>query len=454
MNYRIEKDSMGEIFVPETAYYGAQTQRSLENFKIGREKMPEEIIRGIALVKKAAALGNERTGVLDREKASLICRVADEIMEGQWEEQFPLSLWQTGSGTQTNMNVNEVIAHRGNEIAGKAVLHPNDDVNKSQSSNDVFPTAMHIAFVKEITEKLLPQLKKLGKEFQNLEDRGRDVIKTGRTHLQDATPISFGQEVSGWRGALETACAIIEDSLEYLKRIPLGGTAVGTGLNATKAYAEEAVKEICTHTGINFVEEDNKFHGMSMKDGALHCHGSLKTLAMNLIKIANDLRLLASGPRCGLGEIHLPENEPGSSIMPGKVNPTQIEALTMVCAQVLGNDTAISFAASQGNLELNVYMPLIAHNFLQSVRLLSDAMESFRKNCVAGISINEEKMRHNTEISLMNVTSLNKVIGYENGARIVKKAYQEGTTLKEAALALNILTAEEFDRHMDPGKMI
>ena len=452
--YRIEFDSMGEIKVEVDKLWGAQTQRSLENFEIGTERMPLEIIRAFALLKKAAALVNVELGQLDPAIADAIVAACDEIFEGKWDDQFPLVVWQTGSGTQTNMNVNEVIANRGNEILGKKVIHPNDHVNKAQSSNDTFPTAMHIAAVMEIEGRLYPALYHLEETFRALSDKYKGIIKIGRTHLQDATPLTLGQEISGWLVMLEQTESMIQCSLDYVKEIALGGTAVGTGLNTHPEFGERAADKISMLSGTEFVTAPNKFHALTSKDALVYTHGALKALAANLMKIANDIRWLASGPRCGIGELSIPENEPGSSIMPGKVNPTQCEALTMVCCQVMANDTAVSFAASQGNFQLNVYMPVLIYNMLQSIRLLSDAMESFEKNCVSGILPNEEKIKSNLESSLMLVTALNPHIGYEKAAEIAKLAYKQNLTLKQAAVALGMLTEEEFDRFVDPTKMV
>lgn len=452
--YRIEHDSMGEISVEEDKLWGAQTQRSLENFVIGDEKMPVEIIRAFAVLKKAAALVNLELGTLEPVIADAISAACDEILEGKWDDQFPLAVWQTGSGTQTNMNVNEVIAARGNQLLGKKIIHPNDHVNKAQSSNDTFPTAMHIAAVTQIEERLLPALFHLEETFRRLSDQYAKIIKIGRTHLQDATPLTLGQEISGWLAMLEQTESMIQSSLDYVKEIALGGTAVGTGLNTHPAFAEKAAEKISMLSGMEFVTAPNKFHALTSKDALVNTHGALKALAANLMKIANDVRWLASGPRCGIGELTIPENEPGSSIMPGKVNPTQCEALTMVCCQVMANDAAVGFAASQGNFQLNVYMPVLIYNMLQSIRLLSDAMESFNKNCAMGIQPDEEKIRHNLESSLMLVTALNPHIGYEKAAEVAKTAYRQGLTLKQAAVSLGMLTEEEFDRLVDPAKMV
>jgi len=454
MDYRTEHDSMGEVQVPVEKYWGAQTQRSFENFKIGTEKMPTEIIRAFAILKKAAAMANNRLGKLDERRKALISGVCDEILGGKLNEHFPLVVWQTGSGTQSNMNVNEVIANRGNEVAGEKLLHPNDHANMSQSSNDTFPTAMHIAAALEIEERLFPSLDTLIQSFERLMQENEGIVKTGRTHLQDATPISFSQEISGWKAMLEKSKEMLQLSLPGLRELALGGTAVGTGLNAPKGFDVEVAKAVSELTHKDFKTADNKFHSLSSKDELVFAHGALKALAANLMKIANDIRWLGSGPRCGLEEIFLPENEPGSSIMPGKVNPTQCEALTMVSVQVMANDVAVGMAASQGNFELNVYMPVCIYNFLQSVRLLSDAMLSFNRNCVVGIKANKEKMQENLHRSLMLVTCLNPYIGYENAAKTAKKAFQENISLKEACLQLGFLTEEKFDEVFKPEQMI
>jgi fumarate hydratase class II len=453
-NYRIEHDSMGEIKVEADKLWGAQTQRSLENFKIGTEKMPLEIIRAFAVLKKAAAIVNQELGQLEPVVADAIGSACDEILDGRWDDQFPLAVWQTGSGTQSNMNVNEVIANRGNEILGKKVIHPNDHVNKAQSSNDTFPTAMHIAAVIEIEEGLFPALHRLEETFRALSGRYEGIIKIGRTHLQDATPLTLGQEISGWLAMLEQTEDMIRGSLEYVREIALGGTAVGTGLNTHPEFGVRAAEKISALAGTDFVTAHNKFHALTSKDALVHTHGALKALAANLLKIANDVRWLASGPRCGIGELKIPENEPGSSIMPGKVNPTQCEALTMVCCQVMANDTAVGFAASQGNFQLNVYMPVLIYNVLQSIRLLADAMESFDENCAKGIVPDEARIKNNLESSLMLVTALNPHIGYEKAAEIAKTAYRKDMTLKQAAISLGILTEEEFERFVDPTKMV
>ena len=452
--FRIEHDSMGEVQVPADKYWGAQTQRSYQNFKIGIEKIPMEIIRAFAILKKAAAIANSRLGKLDEERLSIISQVCDEILAGKLDEHFPLAVWQTGSGTQSNMNVNEVIAGRGNELAGKKLIHPNDHSNMSQSSNDTFPTAMHIAAVAEIEDKLLPAIGLLSSTFSRLMKENEGVIKTGRTHLQDATPITFSQEISGWKNMLDKSEAMIRLSLPGLKELALGGTAVGTGLNAPKGFDVEVAKAVSELTGKDFVTAPNKFHSLTSKDELVFTHGALKGLAADLMKIANDVRWLASGPRCGLGEIFIPENEPGSSIMPGKVNPTQCEAVTMVAVQVMANDAAVGMAASQGNFELNVFMPVCIYNFLQSVRLLTDVLISFNNNCAAGIRANREKMEENLHRSLMLVTCLNPYIGYENAAKTAKKAYAENISLKEACVSLGFLTPERFDEVFRPEKMV
>ena len=447
---------MGEVLVPADKYWGAQTERSRQNFKIGGEVMPREIIRAFGILKKAAAMANRelRSEKMTEEKLSAISLACDEIISGELDAHFPLVVWQTGSGTQSNMNVNEVVANRGNELTGKNLLHPNDDVNMSQSSNDTFPTAMHIAAVSEICGALLPEIDSLIATFERIEAENPNIIKSGRTHLQDATPIKFAQEVSGWRAMLQCSKEQISLSLTPLARLALGGTAVGTGINAPEGFDRLSAEKVSELTGIDFITEENKFHALTSKDALVFAHGGLKALAANLMKIANDVRWLASGPRCGLGEISIPENEPGSSIMPGKVNPTQCEALTMVAVQVMGNDAAVGIAASQGNFELNVYMPVLIYNFLQSVRLLSDAIRSFNENCASGIKVNEEKMKENLDRSLMLVTALNPYIGYENSAKVAKLAYAENITLREACLKLGFLTSEKFDEVFKPEKMV
>ena len=453
MEYRIEKDTMGEMKVPADKYWAAQTQRSLENFRIGGEVMPREITRAFGILKKAAALANHALGKLPENKLRFIVQATDEVIAVKLNDHFPLVVWQTGSGTQSNMNANEVIAGRGNELAGEKLLHPNDDINKSQSSNDTFPTAMHIAAVCEIEDKLFPAIDKLVATFQRLEEENEGIVKSGRTHLQDAVPIAFSQEISGWRAMLEKTKKDLTLSLDGLKELALGGTAVGTGLNAPKGFAEEVAKQVSLLTGKEFKTSANKYHALTAKDDLVFAHGALKALACNLMKIANDIRWLASGPRDGLGEIFIPENEPGSSIMPGKVNPTQCEAVTMIAVQVMGNDVAVGVGASQGNFELNVFMPVIIYNFLQSVRLLADGILSFEKNCVTGIKANREKMKHNLYNSLMLVTALNPYIGYENAAKTAKKAYKENISLKEACVQLGFLTAEKFDEVFRPEEM-
>lgn len=454
MDFRIEHDSMGDVAVPQEKYWGAQTQRSYTNFRIGEEKMPAEIISAFALMKKAAALVNCRIGQLDQKRCDLICRVADEIYAGKLSEHFPLVVWQTGSGTQSNMNVNEVIANRGNELAGEPLLHPNDHVNMSQSSNDTFPTAMHIAARLAVHHNLLPALTSLIDTFQCLEYQNRGIVKSGRTHLQDATPIAFSQEISGWRASLQEDKKMLIAALREVSSLALGGTAVGTGLNAPKEFGAMTAQMLSEMTGLAFRSAENKFHALTSKGELVFLHGALKALAADLWKIANDVRFLASGPRCGLGEIFIPENEPGSSIMPGKVNPTQCEALTMIAVQVIANDTAVSLAASQGNFELNVFMPVCIYNVLQSVRLLSDGMNSFNRNCAVGITANREKMRENLHNSLMLVTAISPYIGYENAAKTAKLAYEKNISLKEACVSLGFLSAEEFDRVFQPEKMI
>ncbi len=454
MEYRIEHDTMGEVKVPADRYWGAQTQRSFENFKIGTQRIPDEVITAFGVLKKAAAKANLALGVLDEERAGAIQQAADEVISGKLRDHFPLVIYQTGSGTQSNMNVNEVIANRANEILGKSIVHPNDHVNKSQSSNDTFPTAMHIAAVTAIEDYLLPSLDALAEVLGRLEEENKDIIKTGRTHLQDATPLTLGQEISAWREMLTETRKMLEASLQGVRKLALGGTAVGTGLNAPDGFAELSAKKISEITGKQFETAPNKFHALTSKDALVFCHGAMKALAADLMKIANDVRWLASGPRCGIGEITIPENEPGSSIMPGKVNPTQCEALTMVCVQVMGNDATVGFAASQGNFQLNVFMPVLIHNFLESARLLSDAMDSFRLHCASGIRPNRERIAENMQKSLMLVTALNPHIGYENAAKIAKLAHKEHLTLKEAALRLGLVSEENFDLWVDPKKMV
>ena len=454
MEYRIEKDTMGEMRVPKDKYWGAQTQRSYQNFEIGLEVMPREITHAFGILKMAAARANFKLGKISEEKLGFIETACQEVIDGKLNEHFPLVVWQTGSGTQSNMNANEVISGRGNELAGKKLLHPNDDINKSQSSNDTFPTAMHISAVLAVEDNLLPQIDELIKTFKRLEKENKGIVKSGRTHLQDAVPISFSQEISGWRNMLEKSKAMIVSSLAEVKELALGGTAVGTGLNAPKGFDKLVAEEVSLITGKKFITAKNKFHALTSKDELVFTHGALKALAGNLMKIANDVRWLSSGPRCGLGEIFIPENEPGSSIMPGKVNPTQCESLTMVAVQVMANDTAVGFASSQGNFELNVFMPVIIYNFLQSVRLLADGIKSFNKNCASGIKANKEKMKHNLYNSLMLVTALNPYIGYENAAKTAKKAHKENISLKEACVTLGFLTEEEFDKVFHPEQMV
>lgn len=453
MEYRIEHDSMGEMKVPADSYWGAQTQRSYQNFKIGTEKIPKEIIRAFAVLKKAAARANRSLGKLDEKRCDLIGEVCDEILDGKLDGNFPLAVWQTGSGTQSNMNVNEVVANRGNEIAGEKLLHPNDTVNMSQSSNDTFPTAIHIAAVTAVRSQLFPSIDHCIEVLKELEKKNGDVIKSGRTHLMDATPIRFSQEISGWRGMLEEGRAQLMSALPHISRLALGGTAVGTGLNAPEGFDVKVAEEISELTGYPFETEENKFHALTSKDAVTFAHGAVKALAADMMKIANDVRWLASGPRCGLGEITIPANEPGSSIMPGKVNPTQCEAMTMVAVQIMGNDATIGIAASQGNFQLNVFMPVIAYNFLQSVRLLSDGIRSFTDKCLAGIEPNREKMDANLHNSLMLVTALNPYIGYENAAKTSMKAFRENISLKEACVALGFMTEEEFDKAVRPENM-
>ena len=457
--WRVERDSMGEMRVPADALWGAQTERSHENFPIGTERMPREIVSAFALVKKAAARANCRLGRLGEAERDLICAAADEVLDGWHDADFPLVVWQTGSGTQSNMNMNEVLANRGNQLAAERgvelerPLHPNDSVNMSQSSNDTFPTAMHVAAALAVTGRLLPAIDQLAATFARLERECAGVAKSGRTHLQDAVPISFAQEISGWRGLLEGSREELLAAMPQLMRLALGGTAVGTGLNAPAGFDVAVAEELAELTGLPFVTDPNKFRALTGKDALVFAHGAVKGLAANMMKIANDVRWLASGPRLGLGEIKIPANEPGSSIMPGKVNPTQCEAVTMVAVQVMGNDAAIGFAASQGNFELNVFMPVIAYNYLQSVRLLADAIVSFDERCLSGLTANREKMAENLHRSLMLVTSLNPYIGYDNAARVAKKAFAEGTSLREACVALGLLTPERFDEVFHPEQM-
>lgn len=457
MEYKIEHDSMGEVRVPADKYWGAQTERSHENFEIGVgiETMPREITKAFGYLKKAAAMANNalKPEKMTGEKLEAISKACDEVIAGSLNEHFPLVVWQTGSGTQSNMNANEVIANRANEIAGKKLCHPNDDINMSQSSNDTFPTALHISAVCVIEDKLFPAIDTLVETFKHLEKENDGIVKSGRTHLQDAVPISFDQEISGWRTSLERDKEMLASSLPYLRQLALGGTAVGTGLNAPKGFDSKVAECVSSLTGKDFVTAPNKFHALTSKDELVFAHGAIKSLAADMMKIANDVRWLASGPRDGLGEIFIPENEPGSSIMPGKVNPTQCEAVTMVAVQVMGNDAAIGFAASQGNFELNVFMPVIAYNFIQSARLLAESMMSFNKNCAVGIRANKEKMHHNLHNSLMLVTALNPYIGYENAAKTAHKAFDENISLKEACVGLGFLTSEKFDEVFKPEAM-
>ena len=458
MEYRIEHDSMGEVQVPADRFWGAQTERSRNNFRIGAgiETMPEEIIRAFGVLKKAAAQANHQLlpEKMTAQKLAAIEAACDQVIAGELSEHFPLVVWQTGSGTQSNMNANEVIANRGNQIAGRQLLHPNDDINMSQSSNDTFPTAMHIAALISLEDQLLPAVDSLIATFRRLEEENRGIVKSGRTHLQDATPVTFSQEISGWRSSLERDRELICRSLEPLRELALGGTAVGTGLNAPAGFDVAVARAVSQLTGKQFLTAANKFHALTSKDELVFAHGAVKALACDMMKIANDVRWLASGPRLGLGEITIPENEPGSSIMPGKVNPTQCEAVTMVAVQVMGNDAAVSMAASQGNFELNVFMPVCIYNFLQSVRLMAQSIQSFNDNCAVGIQANREKMHHNLHNSLMLVTALNPHIGYEKAAQVAKKAFAEDLSLKEACVALGFLTAERFDEVFQPENMV
>ncbi|WP_064091757.1 class II fumarate hydratase [Rossellomorea aquimaris] len=458
MDYRIERDTIGEMKVPKEKYWGAQTQRSKENFQIGTEKMPIEVTYAFAQLKKAAATVNHSLGKLSQVKMEAISQACDEILEGKWNEHFPLVVWQTGSGTQSNMNVNEVVAYRANELLKEKNMedrvHPNDDVNMSQSSNDTFPTAMHIAAYKEIQSKLLPVIEEFSKTLMEKEKQFQDIIKIGRTHLQDATPLTLGQEISGWRAMMEKSHSMIHESLPRLRNLAIGGTAVGTGINADPTFGDKVAEQLSNQLGIEFVSSDNKFHALTSHDETIYVHGAIKALAADVMKVANDVRWLASGPRSGIGEITIPANEPGSSIMPGKVNPTQSEAITMVVTQVFGNDSAIGFAASQGNFELNVFKPVIIFNMLQSVRLLSDGIKSFNDKCVKGLEANVEVIEGFVQGSLMLVTALNPHIGYEKAAEIAKLAHKEGLTLKEAAVKSGYLTAEQYDEWIDPAQMV
>jgi fumarate hydratase class II len=459
MDYRIEKDTMGDVKVPADKYWGAQTQRSKENFKIGDGRMPIEIVKAFGYLKKAAAATNMELGVLSEDKANLIMDVCDEIIEGKLDDQFPLVVWQTGSGTQSNMNVNEVVANRahvlqGNKLGeGSRLIHPNDDVNKSQSSNDTFPTAMHIAAYKMLTEVTIPGIKDLRDTLKAKAEAYMSVVKIGRTHWMDATPLTLGQEFSGYVSQLDHGLKALINSLDHLTELALGGTAVGTGINTPEGYAVSVARNIARFTDLPFITGTNKFEGLAAHDAIVETHGALKTLAVSLMKIGNDIRMLASGPRCGIGEIIIPANEPGSSIMPGKVNPTQAEALTMACAQVMGNDVAINVGGSNGHFELNVFKPMMIYNFLESARLIGDACRSFNENCAVGIEPNKARIEENLNNSLMLVTALNPHIGYEKAAEIAKKAHKEGTTLKQAALSLGYLTEEEFDEWVDPSRM-
>ncbi|ADP33809.1 class II fumarate hydratase [Bacillus atrophaeus] len=458
MEYRIEKDTMGEVKVPADKFWGAQTQRSKENFKIGSEKMPKQVVKAFAILKRSTAIANERLGNLDSEKAEAIAAVCDEVLKGKYDDNFPLVVWQTGSGTQSNMNMNEVVANRATALLKEKnsdkTIHPNDDVNRSQSSNDTFPTAMHVAGVLAIYEQLVPALDQLRNTLDEKAKAYQDIVKIGRTHLQDATPLTLGQEISGWVYMLDRSKEMILEATEKIRELAIGGTAVGTGINAHPEFGELVSEEITKLTGQTFNSSPNKFHALTSHDEITYVHGALKALAADLMKIANDVRWLASGPRCGIGEIVIPENEPGSSIMPGKVNPTQSEALTMIAAQIMGNDATIGFAASQGNFELNVFKPVIIYNFLQSVQLLSDGMNSFHDKCAVGIEPDKETIQENLSNSLMLVTALNPHIGYENAAKIAKLAHKEGLTLKEAALKLELLTEEQFNEMVKPEDMV
>ncbi|EUJ41785.1 class II fumarate hydratase [Brochothrix campestris] len=453
MNVRIEHDTMGEIAVPADHLWGAQTQRSLEHFKIGTEKMPDALILAFAQLKKAASVANHNLNKLSAAKQAAIAQACDEIIAGQWADEFPLSLWQTGSGTQTNMNMNEVIAYRANQLTSETI-HPNDDVNMSQSSNDTFPTAMHIAAYAEIQSSLLPVVAQMQAVMLQKQAQYQQLVKIGRTHLQDATPLTFGQEISGWEAMLSMSMHQINESAQHLLALAIGGTAVGTGLNAHPLFGAKVAQQLSVQTGYPFVSADNKFHALTSHDGLVYAHGAIKGLAANALKIANDIRLLASGPRSGIGELQLPANEPGSSIMPGKVNPTQAEALTMVSVQVMGNDAAIGFAASQGNFELNVYKPVIIYNFLQSVGLLTDALRSFNVNCLVGMEAIPSRMDELVQQSLMLVTALNPQIGYEKAAKIAKAAFVNNCSLKEAAIASGDVTPAQYEQWIDPLKMV
>lgn len=460
MSFRQEKDSIGYINVPTDAYWGAQTQRSIQNFKIGGQQMPIEVVRAFAILKKAAARTNESLGVLAADKADVIALVCDEILAGKLDDQFPLVVWQTGSGTQSNMNVNEVVANRGHVLKGGALaddkksLHPNDDVNKSQSSNDTFPTAMHIAAYKKLMEVTIPGIQKLRAKLAEKSEEFMNVVKIGRTHFMDATPVTVGQELSGYVSQLDHGIRAIQNSLKHLSELALGGTAVGTGLNTPEGYAEKVAAKIAELTGLPFVSAENKFEALAAHDAIVEAHGALKTVACSLMKIGNDIRMLASGPRSGIGELLIPANEPGSSIMPGKVNPTQSEALTMAMAQVVGNDVAINVGGMTGHFELNVFKPMMIYNFLWSAQLIGDACASFTDNCIAGLQPNYKRIKEHLNNSLMLVTALNTKIGYDNAASIAKKAYAEDKTLKQAAVELEILTEEQFDEWVKPETMV
>lgn len=458
MDFRIEKDTMGEVKVPADKYWGAQTQRSRENFKIGGDRFPRELIKALGILKKSAAITNQKLGLLDAKKMELIVKAADEVIEGKLDEHFPLVVWQTGSGTQTNMNANEVIANRAMTMMGIKLpskeIHPNDDVNKGQSSNDTFPTAMHIAVGDQVYHRLIPMLEKLHKALSAKQNEFKDIVKIGRTHLMDATPLTLGQEFSGYATQMKHGLERVKNTLPHLHELAIGGTAVGTGLNTHPKFAVEVAKEIAHETKIPFVTAENKFEALATHDALVEVSGALKSLAVSLMKIANDIRLLGSGPRCGIGELHLPENEPGSSIMPGKVNPTQSEAMTMVCAQVIGNDVAVSMGGATGHFELNVFKPVIVFNVLNSIRLIADACESFTDHCVVGIEANRKQIKNHLDNSLMLVTALNPHIGYDKSALIAKTAHKNGTTLKEEAVKLGLLTAEQFDQYVRPETMI
>lgn len=458
MDFRIEKDTMGEVKVPQDKFWGAQTQRSIENFKIGGDRFPREMIKALGVLKKCAALTNQQLGLLDGKKTEVIVKAADEVIAGKLDAHFPLVVWQTGSGTQTNMNANEVIANRAMDMMGLKLpskeVHPNDDVNKGQSSNDTFPTAMHIAVADQIHHRLIPMVEKLEKALSAKQQEFKDIVKIGRTHLMDATPLTLGQEFSGYATQLRHALKRIKNTLPHLHELAIGGTAVGTGLNTHPQFAVKVAESIAKETGLPFVSAENKFEALATHDALVEVSGALKSLAVSLMKIANDIRLLGSGPRCGIGELNLPENEPGSSIMPGKVNPTQSEAMTMVCAQVMGNDVAVAVGGSNGHFELNVFKPVIVFNVLNSVRLLADACESFCDNCVVGITANKARIKEHLDHSLMLVTALNPHIGYDKAAHIAKTAHKNGTTLKAEAVNLGHLTADQFDQYVRPEQMI